>query len=105
MSYRTFFGLSAEPFRADLALEQVLTPRNCSASSNASTMSCVWAPSCLSPAKSAPANQPPCATAVERFITLGTTLWVTASAGSILELYRQLLAELTSLPHRPHGPY
>jgi type II secretory pathway predicted ATPase ExeA len=25
MSYRTFFGLSAEPFRADLALEQVLT--------------------------------------------------------------------------------
>jgi hypothetical protein len=25
MSYRSFFGLSAEPFRADLALEQVLT--------------------------------------------------------------------------------
>ncbi|MBL0379998.1 MAG: AAA family ATPase [Desulfofustis sp. PB-SRB1] len=95
MSYRTFFGLSAEPFRADLALEQVLTtPELLGVQQRLDYVLRLGAIMLVTGEVGAGKS-----TAVR--YSCGTlhhsrykTLWVTASAGSILELYRQLLAEL-----------
>jgi general secretion pathway protein A len=95
MSYRTFFGLTKEPFTADLDLDAILTTTELlgvherleygvrlgaialvtgEVGAGKST-ALRWSCGQLHPS---------------RF----KILWITASAGSILEVYRQLLAEL-----------
>ena len=95
MSYRAFFGLAGEPFRADLDLDSILQTDDLLAvherlqyTVRLGAMALVtgevgagkstalrWAAGQLHPSKY-------------------KTLWITASSGSILEVYRQLLAEL-----------
>ncbi len=95
MSYRAFFGLAGEPFRADLDLDSILQTDDLlsvherlqytvrlgaialvtgEVGAGKST-ALRWAAGQLHPSKY-------------------KTLWITASSGSILEVYRQLLAEL-----------
>ena len=95
MSYRTFFGLAGEPFRADLDLDAILQTDDLlsvherlqytvrlgaialvtgEVGAGKST-ALRWAAGQLHPSKY-------------------KALWITASSGSILEVYRQLLAEL-----------
>ena len=95
MSYRAFFGLAGEPFRADLDLDAILQTDDLlsvherlqytvrlgaialvtgEVGAGKST-ALRWAAGQLHPSKY-------------------KTLWITASSGSILEVYRQLLAEL-----------
>ncbi len=95
MSYRAFFGLAGEPFRADLDLDAILQTDDLLAvherlryTVRLGAMALVtgevgagkstalrWAAGQLHPSKY-------------------KSLWITASSGSILEVYRQLLAEL-----------
>jgi general secretion pathway protein A len=95
MTYRAFFGLAREPFTADLDLDAILQTEDLLAvyeriqytvrlgaialvtgevGAGKST-ALRWATGQLHPSKY-------------------RTLWITASSGSILEVYRQLLAEL-----------
>ncbi len=93
--YRAFFGLQAEPFPADLALEHILATPDLLALNErfqfavsigaialvtgevgaGKSTALRWASGQLHPAQY-------------------RLLWITACSGSILELYRQLLAEL-----------
>ena len=95
MSYRAFFGLSREPFTPDIDLDSILqTPELLAVNQRVEyvirlggiglvtgevgagkSTALRWAAGSLHPSKY-------------------KTLWVTATAGSILEIYRQLLAEL-----------
>lgn len=95
MSYRPFFGFAKEPFAADLDLDNILQTEDLLAVSQrveyvmrigaiglvtgevgaGKSTALRWAAGQLHPSKYKP-------------------LWITASAGSILEVYRQLLAEL-----------
>jgi type II secretory pathway predicted ATPase ExeA len=95
MSYRTFFGLAGEPFRADLDLDAILRTDDLLAVHErlrytvrlgaialvtgevgaGKSTALRWAAGQLHPSKY-------------------KSLWITASSGSILEVYRQLLAEL-----------
>ena len=95
MSYRQFFGLAKEPFTADLDLENILQTEDLLAVNQrveyvirlgaiglvtgevgaGKSTALRWAAGKLHPAKFRP-------------------LWITATSGSILEVYRQLLAEL-----------
>jgi type II secretory pathway predicted ATPase ExeA len=95
MSYRAFFGLTHEPFRADLELDTILQTEGILAVNQrveyviriggiglvtgevgaGKSTALRWSAGQLHPS---------------RF----KTLWITATAGSILEVYRQLLAEL-----------
>ena len=95
MSYRAFFGLAREPFRADLDLDAILRTDDLLAVHErllytvrlgaialvtgevgaGKSTALRWAAGQLHPSKY-------------------KTLWITASSGSILEVYRQLLAEL-----------
>ncbi len=95
MSYRAFFGLAREPFRADLDLDAILQTDDLLSvherllyTVRLGAMALVtgevgagkstalrWAAGQLHPSKY-------------------KSLWITASSGSILEVYRQLLAEL-----------
>jgi type II secretory pathway predicted ATPase ExeA len=93
-AYRAFFGLQAEPFPTDLALEHILQTPDLLALNDrfqfavsigaialvtgevgaGKSTALRWATSQLHPAQY-------------------RVVWITASSGSILELYRQLLAE------------
>lgn len=95
MSYRAFFGLVGEPFRADLDLDAILQTDDLIAVHErlqytvrlgaialvtgevgaGKSTALRWVAGQLHPSKY-------------------KTLWITASSGSILEVYRQLLAEL-----------
>lgn len=95
MTYRAFFGLAREPFTADLDLDAILQTEDLLAVHEriqytvrlgaialvtgevgaGKSTALRWAAGQLHPAKH-------------------RTLWITASSGSILEVYRQLLAEL-----------
>lgn len=95
MSYRAFFGLAGEPFRADLDLDAILQTDDLLAVHErlrytvrlgaialvtgevgaGKSTALRWAAGQLHPSKY-------------------KSLWITASSGSILEVYRQLLAEL-----------
>jgi len=95
MTYRAFFGLSKEPFSADLDLDAILKTDDLLAVNErlhytvrlgaiglvtgevgaGKSTALRWAAGQLHPSKY-------------------KTLWITASSGSILEVYRQLLAEL-----------
>ncbi|MCJ7603714.1 MAG: AAA family ATPase [Desulfobulbaceae bacterium] len=95
MTYRAFFGLAREPFTADLDLDAILQTEDLLAVHEriqytvrlgaialvtgevgaGKSTALRWATGQLHPSKY-------------------RTLWITASSGSILEVYRQLLAEL-----------
>lgn len=95
MSYRAFFGLSREPFTANIDLDNILQTQELLAVNQrveyvmrlggiglltgevgaGKSTALRWAAGRLHPSKY-------------------KVLWVTATAGSILEVYRQLLAEL-----------
>ncbi|MFV0437192.1 MAG: ExeA family protein, partial [Desulfopila sp.] len=95
MSYRAFFGLSREPFTPDIDLDSILqTPELLAVNQRVEyvirlggiglvtgevgagkSTALRWAAGRLHPSKY-------------------KVLWITATAGSILEIYRQLLAEL-----------
>jgi general secretion pathway protein A len=95
MTYRAFFGLAREPFTADLDLDAILQTEDLLAVHEriqytvrlgaialvtgevgaGKSTALRWATGQLHPSKF-------------------RTLWITASSGSILEVYRQLLAEL-----------
>lgn len=95
MTYRAFFGLTKEPFTADLALDAILQTEDLLAVNErlnytvrlgaiglvtgevgaGKSTALRWAVGQLHPSKF-------------------KSLWITASSGSILEIYRQLLAEL-----------
>lgn len=95
MTYRAFFGLSREPFAADLDLDAILQTDDLSAVNermhyavrlgaialvtgevgSGKSTALRWAAGQLHPSQY-------------------KTLWITATSGSILEVYRQLLAEL-----------
>ena len=95
MSYRPFFGLTQEPFAADLELDSILQTEDLLAVSQrveyvmrigaialvtgevgaGKSTALRWASGQLHPSRYKP-------------------LWITATAGSILEVYRQLLTEL-----------
>lgn len=95
MNYRAFFGLAKEPFAADLSLDAILKTKDLAAVHDrinytvglgaialvtgevgaGKSTSLRWVAGQLHPSKY-------------------KVLWVTATSGSILELYRQLLAEL-----------
>lgn len=95
MTYRPFFGFAQEPFAADLELDAILQTEDLLAVSQrveyvmrigaiglvtgevgaGKSTALRWASGQLHPSKYKP-------------------LWITATAGSILEVYRQLLAEM-----------
>ncbi len=95
MTYRAFFGLTKEPFSADLDLDAILQTEDLLAVNErmqytirlgaiglvtgevgaGKSTALRWTAGQLHPSKFKP-------------------LWITASSGSILEVYRQLLAEL-----------
>ena len=95
MSYRLFFGLTREPFRADLELDEILQTNDLLAVNQrleyvmrigaiglvtgevgpGKSTSLRWAAGQLHPSRH-------------------RVLWITATSGSILEIYRQILAEL-----------
>jgi len=95
MNYRAFFGLSKDPFTADLALDAILKTEDLLAVQErilytvdlgaialvtgevgaGKSTALRWVSGSLHPSKY-------------------KSLWVTATSGSILEVYRQLLAEL-----------
>lgn len=95
MSYRMFFGLSAEPFTANLELNDILqTEPLLAVSQRVEYVMRIGAIGLVTGEVGAGKS-----TAL-RWITgrlhpsKYKTLWVTATSGSILEVYRQLLAEL-----------
>ncbi len=95
MSYRPFFGLAREPFCADLGLEEIMQTQDLLAVNQrleyvirigaiglvtgevgaGKSTALRWAAGQLHPSRH-------------------KVLWITATSGSILEVYRQLLAEL-----------
>jgi len=95
MSYRMFFGLSAEPFTANLELNDILqTEALLAVSQRVEYVMRIGAIGLVTGEVGAGKS-----TAL-RWITgrlhpsKHKILWVTATSGSILEVYRQLLAEL-----------
>ncbi|MDX9897062.1 MAG: AAA family ATPase [Desulfofustis sp.] len=95
MSYRAFFGLAKEPFTADLPLESVLTTPELLGVQQRLDYTLRLGALCLVTgevgAGKSTALRWSCG---QLHPSRYKVLWITASAGSILEVYRQLLAEL-----------
>ena len=95
MSYRTFFGLAKEPFAADLELDAIMTTAELLGVQErleyAVRLGAIALVTGEVGAGKSTALRWSCGQLhPSRF----KILWITASAGSILEIYRQLLAEL-----------
>lgn len=95
MSYRAFFGLAKEPFIADLPLDSVLTTPELFGVQQRLDYTLRLGAICLVTgevgAGKSTALRWSCG---QLHPSRYKVLWITASAGSILEVYRQLLAEL-----------
>jgi type II secretory pathway predicted ATPase ExeA len=95
MSYRAFFGLAKEPFIADLPLDSVLTTPELLGVQQRLDYTLRLGAICLVTgevgAGKSTALRWSCG---QLHPSRYKVLWITASAGSILEVYRQLLAEL-----------
>jgi general secretion pathway protein A len=95
MSYRAFFGLAKEPFIADLPLDSVLTTPELLGVQQRLDYTLRLGAICLVTgevgAGKSTALRWSCG---QLHSSRYKVLWITASAGSILEVYRQLLAEL-----------
>jgi len=95
MSYRAFFGLAREPFRADLDLDAILTTDDLLAVHERVQYTVrLGAIALVTGEVGAGKSTALRWTAGQLHPSKYKTLWITASSGSILEVYRQLLAEL-----------
>lgn len=95
MSYRPFFGLSKEPFTADLDLDSILQTKGLLAvSQRVEYVMRIGAIGLVTGEVGAGKSTALRWTAGQLHPSRYKILWITATAGSILEVYRQLLAEL-----------
>lgn len=95
MSYRMFFGLTKEPFTANLELEGILqTEALLAVSQRVEYVMRIGAIGLVTGEVGAGKSTALRWTTGQLHPSKYKVLWVTATAGSILEVYRQLLAEL-----------
>jgi len=95
MSYRAFFGLSREPFTANIALDNILqTSELLAVNQRIEYVMRLGGIGLVTGEVGAGKSTTLRWTAGRLHPTKYKVLWVTATAGSILEVYRQLLAEL-----------
>ena len=95
MSYRTFFGLAKEPFAADLEIDAILTTAELLGVQERLEYAVRLGAIALVTGKVGAGKSTALRWSYGQFHpSRFKILWITASAGSILEIYRQLLAEL-----------
>lgn len=95
MSYRMFFGFTKEPFTADLDLDGILQTEDLlGVSQRVEYIMRIGAIGLVTGEVGAGKSTALRWTMGQLHPTKYKTLWVTATSGSILEVYRQLLAEL-----------
>jgi len=95
MSYRAFFGFAREPFTANIELDGILqTPELLAVNQRVEYVVRIGGIGLLTGAVGAGKSTALRWTAGRMHPSRYKVLWVTATAGSILEVYRQLLAEL-----------
>ena len=95
MSYRAFFGLAREPFTANIELDGILqTPELLAVNQRVEYVVRIGGIGLLTGAVGAGKSTALRWAAGRLHPSRYKVLWVTATAGSILEVYRQLLAEL-----------
>jgi len=95
MSYRTFFGFTREPFTSDIDLDAILqTPELLAVNQRIDYVIRIGGIGLLTGEVGAGKSTALRWTAGRLHPAKYKVLWVTATSGSILEVYRQLLAEL-----------
>lgn len=95
MSYRSFFGLTREPFTPDIELDAILqTPELLAVSQRIDYVIRIGGIGLLTGEVGAGKSTALRWAAGKLHPSTHKALWVTATSGSILEVYRQLLAEL-----------
>jgi general secretion pathway protein A len=95
MSYRSFFGFSRESFTPDIELDAILqTPEILAVSQRIDYVIRIGGIGLLTGEVRAGKSTALCWAAGKLHPSQHKVLWVTATSGSILEVYRQLLAEL-----------
>lgn len=95
MNYRAFFGLSREPFASDLTLDAILkTPDLASVHDRLLYTVQIGAIALVTGDVGAGKSTALRWAAGQLHPSKYKVLWITATSGSILEIYRQLLAEL-----------
>jgi len=95
MSYRTFFGFSREPFTSNIELDGILqTPELLAVNQRVEYVIRIGGIGLLTGEVGAGKSTALRWAAGRLHPSKYKILWVTATAGSILEIYRQLLAEL-----------
>ena len=95
MSYRPFFGFTKEPFTADLDLDGILLTEDLLAvSQRVEYVMRIGAIGLVTGEVGAGKSTALRWTSGQLHPSKHKTLWITATSGSILEVYRQLLAEL-----------
>jgi type II secretory pathway predicted ATPase ExeA len=95
MSYRAFFGLTKEPFTSDIELESILeTPELLAVGQRVDYIIRIGGIGLLTGEVGAGKSTALRWSTGKLHPASHKVLWVTATSGSILEVYRQLLAEL-----------
>lgn len=95
MSYRTFFGFTREPFTSDIDLDSILqTPELLAVNQRIDYVIRIGGIGLLTGEVGAGKSTALRYSAGRLHPAKYKVLWVTATSGSILEVYRQLLAEL-----------
>ncbi len=95
MSYRAFFGFTREPFSSDLDIDAILqTPDLLGVSQRVEYVIRIGGIGLVTGEVGAGKSTALRWSAGQLHPSKYKTLWITATAGSILEVYRQLLAEL-----------
>jgi len=95
MSYRAFFGLTKEPFTPDIELDSILkTPALLALSQRVDYVTRIGGIALLTGEVGAGKSTALRWSTGKLHPSAHKVLWVTATSGSILEVYRQLLAEL-----------
>lgn len=95
MSYRAFFGFTSEPFTPNIDLDDILqTPELLAFNQRVEYVTRLGGIGLLTGEVGAGKSTALRWTAGRLHPSKYTVLWVTATSGSILEVYRQLLAEL-----------
>ncbi len=95
MSYRAFFGFTREPFSSDLDIDAILqTPDLLGVSQRVEYVIRIGGIGLVTGEVGAGKSTALRWSAAQLHPSKYKTLWITATAGSILEVYRQLLAEL-----------
>lgn len=95
MAYRAFFGFSTEPFTSDIELDSILeTPELIAVGQRIDYVIRIGGIGLLTGEVGAGKSTALRCSAGKLHPSAHKVLWVTATSGSILEVYRQLLAEL-----------